>query len=161
VAAAPGTAARVPPVIRRSVLALTLAAAVTGCTSSPDPAPTAAPPVSASPPAWTEPAAYGFVLERRCDGGPPLGRYRVRVEGGAVASAERIDGQAASGEEEIEVPTLGGLVEMADVALADGAAATVAYDPVDGHPTAVTIDRSDETGPAAECFLISEYAPTS
>lgn len=130
-----------------------LAAALTGCTADPAPAP-APTTVAASPPAWTEPADYGFVLERRCDGGEDLGRYRVTVRDGAVTGAERIDGRTAAGEEEIDVPSLGQLMELTRTAIDDGAQATTVHDPADGHPTEVVIDRGD--GP--ECFRISEYA---
>ena len=84
----------------RAVAALAVLALTGGCTSSPSPTP--APTAQASPPAWKEPADYGFVLERRCEGRESLGTYRVTVAGGQVASAERIDGRTAKGEEEIE-----------------------------------------------------------
>ncbi|MFI7597924.1 DUF6174 domain-containing protein [Actinoplanes sp. NPDC049681] len=128
-----------------------------GCTSSPDdakPAPSAA----ASPPAWTEPASYGFVLERRCEGRPSLGVYRVTVENGKVTSTDRVDGRPAGGEEDIEVPTLGGLLELARTAAEDGGHMSTSADPADGHPVAVSFDVS-EKGDNAEntCFRISDY----
>ena len=126
-------------------------------------APTAAP---ASAPAWTEPADYTFVADRQCQGGPSLGKYRVTVAGGEVTNVERIDGKTASGEEEIEVPTLAGILELAQTAADDGGATTVKADPADGHPVAVTFDVSDGSEPeaggeGATCFTISEYAPRS
>jgi hypothetical protein len=141
-------------VIRRFCAGLVVFAALAGCTSTsdPDPAPSAS--VVASPPPWSEPSDYGFVLERRCDPAPSQGRYRVVVTDREVADVDRIDGGTATGEEEISVPTLAELVEMAQTALDDGAEVTSAFDPGDGHPTAVTIDRSDEKA----CFLITDYA---
>lgn len=145
--------------MRRIVAGLAVVAVLAGCTSTadPDPAPTAT--TVASPPPWTEPDAYGFVLERRCDPAPAEGTYRVTVTGRQVDGVERIDGRTATGEEEIGVPTLGELLELAETAQDDGAQATLAFDPADGHPTAVTIDRSDDEGPDKACFLITEYAP--
>ncbi|MCA2212222.1 DUF6174 domain-containing protein [Jidongwangia harbinensis] len=143
--------------MRRFCAGLAVLAALAGCTSTadPDPAPSAS--VVASPPPWSEPSDYGFVLERRCDPEPSAGRYRVVVREREVADADRVDGRTATGEEEISVPTLAELVEMAETAQADGAEVTSSFDPGDGHPTAVTIDRSGEKA----CFLITGYAPRS
>jgi hypothetical protein len=146
----------------RALCGIALVAALAGCT---DDEPAAAPPTSVAPasvPAWTEPADYAFVADRQCEGGPSLGRYRVTVTGGEVAAVERIDGRTASGEEEIEVPTLTGILELARTAADDGGSMTVKADPADGHPVQVAFDVS-EAGEAegATCFLISDYAPGS
>jgi hypothetical protein len=109
-----------------------------------------------SPPAWTEPAAYRFVADRKCGEGPSLGRYRVTVQDGEVASTERIDGRTAAGEEEIQVPTLGELKDLAATAAEDGAEASISLDPADGHPAEIRITRDTE-----ECFVITEYAPVT
>ena len=149
--------------IRQPLLAAAaLVVLLAGCTSPSDPAPaatTAAAPASA--PAWTEPANYSFVADRRCGEGESLGRYRVLVTGGTVSSSERIDGRTAEGEEEIQVPTLGELLELANTAVEDGADATTVLDPADGHPVEVSINRAEEASGGADCFRISEYAPTS
>ncbi len=138
-------------------LAVVLAAG--GCTSGTGkPAPDTVASVAASAPAWTEPATYGFVLDRKCGSGPSDGRYRVSVSGGRVATADRIDGKTASGEEEIDVPTLKELLDMARTATDDGAKVTTALDRTDGHPVAVSIDVSDGS-PA--CFAISDYKPAN
>lgn len=137
--------------------ALILAAA--GCTSDPEPAPAPAGSTAASAPAWTEPANYSFVVDRKCGDQPSLGRYRVSVLGQAVAGTERIDGRTASGEEEIEVPSLGGLLELAQTATEDGADATTKFDAADGHPLEISINRAEEATGGADCFLISDYAP--
>jgi hypothetical protein len=71
-------------------------------------------------------------------------------------TADRIDGKTAAGEEEVDVPSLRELLEMAQTAADDGGAVTTTLDPADGHPTEVSIDVSDEKGPA--CFVISDYA---
>ena len=144
----------------RALCGIALVAALTGCT---DGEPAAAPPTFVAPasaPAWSEPADYTFVADRQCEGGPSLGRYRVTVTGGEVAGVERIDGRTASGEEEIEVPTLSGILDLAQTAADDGGSMTVQADPADGHPVRVSFDVS-EAGQAegATCFLISDYAP--
>jgi hypothetical protein len=109
-----------------------------------------------------------------------VGRYKVAVRNGAVVNSERLDavpgGQGASPSassdadlgpvtgkdgEEIKVPTLAGLITMARTAADDGGAVTTTYDTADGHPVKVVVNVSD-TGPSgAECFAVSDYAPTS
>ena len=148
----------------RALCGIAFVAALAGCT---DGEPAAAPQPSfvtpASAPAWTEPENYAFVADRQCEGRPSLGRYRVTVTAGQVAGVERIDGKTASGEEEIEVPTLSGLMELAQNAADDGGAMTVKTDPADGHPVLISFDVSDgsETAgeEAASCFVISDYTP--
>jgi hypothetical protein len=147
--------------MRPLLVAAAVVTLLAGCTSTPDPGPTPPASAPASAPAWTEPANYTFVADRRCGDGPSLGRYRVLVTGGTVSSAERIDGRTAAGEEEIQVPTLGELLELASTAVEDGADATTAFDPADGHPVEVSINRAEEATGGADCFRISEYAPTS
>jgi hypothetical protein len=149
---------------RLAGFALVVSLAVGGCTSA-DPTPW--PPTSAaapagSAPAWTEPAKYGFVVDRKCGDGPSEGRYRVAVEGGRVVTADRIDGRTAEGAEEIEVPTLRELLDMAQTATDDGAQVTTSLDRTDGHPTAVSIDVSDgAAGQDQACFLITDYQPAA
>lgn len=149
---------RLTPAICALVLVATAAA---GCTSSSPTSPAPASPkasAAGSAPAWTEPPKYGFVLDRKCGDGPSEGRYRVAVQNGAVVTADRIDGKTAEGEEEIEVPSLSGLLELARTAADDGGAVSTTLDPKDGHPTAVAIDLS---GADKSCFTITEYAPAS
>jgi hypothetical protein len=142
---------RLTPLFTAAVLVALLA----GCTSAPDPTP--GPSAAVPAPSFTEPARYGFVLDRKCGDGPSLGRYRVTVQDGEVVTADRIDGKLAEGEEEIDVPTLSGLLSLAQTAADDGGAVTAKVDPKDGHPTSVSVTVSDEDGPS--CFLISDYAP--
>ena len=142
------------------VCGLVMLAAVGGCTSSPDtPAPATNVSTAASAPPWTEPADYGFVVDRKCDTGPSLGIYRVAVQDHAVAGVSRIDGKTASGEEEIEVPTLAGLLELAQTAIDDGADATTTFDTADGHPIQISINRAEEATGGADCFIVTEYQP--
>ena len=135
-------------------------AAAAGCTSPAEtPPPAANVSTAGSPPPWTEPADYGFVVDRKCGDGPSLGVYRVAVQDHAVAGVSRIDGKTASGEEEIEVPTLAGLLELAQTAIDDGADATTTFDTADGHPVQVSINRAEEATGGADCFIVTEYQP--
>ena len=150
----------------RVVWAIALVTLVAGCTSSdPSPAPSAP---AGSPPAWTEPANYSYVLTRGCDAAKPVGRYQVTVASGAVSAADRLDASAvtpstsadvdlgpATGDsgEEIEAFTLQELIEMAQNATDDGAQVSTTYDNADGHPVKVSIDVGD--GP--ECWGVADY----
>jgi hypothetical protein len=148
----------VPPVKLRILAAALLLLA--GCTSGgDDPAPAPSATTAGSPPPWTEPADYSFVADRSCDGTTSTGTFKVTVAGGEIAKTERTDGKPTEGEEEIEVPTLGGMLEAVQTAIDDGAEATTTHDPADGHPTSVIINRAEEENGGATCFQISEYAP--
>jgi hypothetical protein len=144
----------VPPV-KLALAAVAALLALAGCTDDTTSAPAKTTTTAASPPAWVEPANYGFVVDRKCGGAPSEGRYRVTVANGEVTATERVDGKTAEGEEEIEVPTLGGMLDEVQTAIDDGADATTKFDGADGHPIAVTINRDD----VPACFLISDYAP--
>ena len=146
-----------------ALCAIALVAAAGGCTADRPSGTSSSPSAAAgSPPPWTEPAKYGFVLDRRCGAGPSEGKYRVTVSGGQVVTADRIDGRTAQGEEEIDVPTLRELLDMAQTATDDGGAVSTALDRSDGHPTAVSIDVSDGSSTEGKsCFTITDYAPAS
>lgn len=150
-----------------------------GCTSSGDGEPVvkdpSTPAAATSAPAWTEPAAYSFTLTRGC-GPTPLGEYRAAVKDGVLSTAERVGaapvvpsasaevelGPVTEGQqgEEIDVPTLGELVAMAETAGEDGAAVETTFDATDGHPVQVTINVEDDPA-AAECWHVTEYAPAA
>ncbi|MBL7256746.1 DUF6174 domain-containing protein [Paractinoplanes lichenicola] len=155
--------------LRKLPWAVALVALAAGCTSS-DPSPAPAPTSAGSPPAWTEPASYSYVLSRGCDDAEPLGRYQVTVASGAVSATERLDVTSvvpsagadedlgpATGQtgEEIEAFTLSELVEMAETATDDGAEVATTYDTADGHPVKVSID----VGEGPECWSVSDYKP--
>ena len=57
------------------------------------------------------------------------------------------------------MPTLGGLLELAQTAIDDGADATTRFDATDGHPIEVSLNRAEEATGGADCFLISDYTP--
>jgi hypothetical protein len=109
------------------------------------------------------------VLTRGCDAAKPLARYRASVRDGAVVESERLDvvtdappsepavdlGPVGGADgEEIAVPTLGELLQIAETASADGGEATTTIDAKDGHPVRVVVNVAE-----AECFTVSEYAP--
>jgi hypothetical protein len=157
-AATPPASSAAPPVSSATPAALPPGSA----TPAVPPASSAASEVPAvSAPPWTEPARYGFVLDRRCDGGPSMGRYRVSVKNGKVVRADRIDGRTAAGEEEIDVPSLAELLTLAQTAADDGGEVTTKFDATDGHPIAVSFNVSGEGTDGASCFTITEYRPVS
>jgi len=155
---------------------IALVAVAGGCKDSgtPSAAPSFVAPVAASSaPPWTEPASYHFLLTRGCDAAKPLGRYQVTVRGGAVASSQRLDraeaepsspgavdlGPATGQDgEEIEAPTLRGLLDLVQTAADDGGEVTESFDATDGHPVKVSFDVSGDG--EAECFAVSDYAAT-
>ncbi len=151
-----------------------VAAVLSGCSShAASPSPSGATPAAGgSAPPFTEPAAYSYLLTRGCDASSPRGRYRITVQDGDVTKSERLDAPAPASPsapdvdlgpmvgqdgEEIEAPTLPGLLSMAQTAADDGGAVTTVLDSRDGHPDKVTIDVGDGSGP--ECFSVSEFAP--
>ena len=151
-----------------AVAGLLAVACVAGCANGGGNAPAAGPvaasgaasPASSSA-AWTEPDRYGFVLDSTCGERALIGRFRVAVAGGRVIRTEGLD-DAAKRAVQLRladlVPTLGQLVVEAQTAREDGAAvARTDVDPVDGHPTAITIDRSTDAIDDESCYVISEY----
>ena len=156
-----------------------LVAVVGGCTSHAE-TPTfhgpesSAPVAAASAPTFSEPASYTFTLTHGCDDAAPLGRYKVSVRSGAVTNAQRIGGSAApsaaapsdadlgpvNGQngEEIDVPTLGELRQMAQTATDDGAQVTATYDGTDGHPVKVIINVTDQGASGDDCWTVADYA---
>ncbi|GAA0560162.1 hypothetical protein GCM10010172_49100 [Paractinoplanes ferrugineus] len=155
-----------------------LVAAVGGC-SARDDTPTwtaASPTASASAPspvnadkapAYAEPFQYSYTLTRGCDAKAPLGRYNIVVKSGDVIDSKRlgasvqaspsaqVDLGPAAGQdgEEIDPPTLAGLITMARTAEDDGAQVTATYDAKNGRPVKLEIKADDET----ECFAVSDY----
>ncbi|GIE97048.1 hypothetical protein [Paractinoplanes rishiriensis] len=124
---------------------------------------------AASAPPFVEPAAYSYVLTRGCDPAAPVARYRATVRDGVVVTSERLDAAIRAspsdppvdlgpigGEdgEEIEVPALGQLLQIAETASEDGGAVTTTFDAKDGHPVTVVVDVEEP-----ECFSVSEYRP--
>jgi hypothetical protein len=115
----------------------------------------------ASPPAWTEPAGYSFVLESTCGERPLVGKFRVAVANGAVTTVDGLDTAAKRSLEVREadlVPTVGQLMTEAETAREDGAEVVQTdHDPVDGHPTLIRIDRVAGETADESCYTITEY----
>ncbi|MEV6348649.1 hypothetical protein [Actinoplanes sp. NPDC051851] len=159
----------------RALCALLLVGLVSGCSSSEsddptftDPVPSAVP--ASAAPAWTEPASYTYVLTVGCDADQD--RYSATVENGEVTRYGQAGASAAptasadvdlgpiteDGGEEIEVPSLAQLLDMAQTTADDGGQVSTEYDAADGHPVKVTINVTDEAS-EAECFGVADYVP--
>jgi hypothetical protein len=155
---------------------------IAGCTSHAE-SPTfhggepSAPVAAASAPSFSEPVSYTFTLTHGCDAAAPLGKYKVTVRSGAVTSTQRVGGSAApsaaassdadlgpaNGQngEEIDVPTLGELRQMAQTATDDGGQVTTTYDGADGHPVKVIINVADQGASGDDCWAVADYRPSS
>jgi hypothetical protein len=149
----------------RVVCAVALMVLAGGCSSGTEVGPDEPGPSGSrsagSPPEWDEPADYSYVVERRCEGKESLGTYRVEVAGGQVSTVTRTDGKSDIGEEEGDLPTLSGLVRLAETAAEDGAEMTVTSDLTDGHPILVAFDVSEGgTNDDNTCFHVTQYRPS-
>ena len=98
------------------------------------------------------------------------------MRAGVVASSQRLDraeaepsssasvdlGPATGQDgEEIEVPTLKGLLGLVQTAADDGGEITESFDATDGHPVKVTFNVAGGASPGgAECFTVSDHAVT-
>ncbi len=114
--------------------------------------------------AWTEPASYTYTVHSTCGERAFLGKFRVSVAAGKVTKAEGLD---ESGKRWVAegpkngVPTLAGLVTEAEDARKRSAdVATVDTDPVDLHPTKITIDLSKNSIDDEICYAITDYRTT-
>lgn len=112
-------------------------------------------------PAWSEPAAYTFVLNSTCGERELIGRFRIAVAAGRVTRVDALDGpaeQAVQIREGELAPTLAQLMVEVQTARDDGAhLVRTDVDPSDGHPTAVQIDRDADAVDDELCYAISEY----
>jgi hypothetical protein len=168
---------RLSAVIAARATALAVVAVVmTACSPTPDrsegptpspeeqtPAPTFAPSIAPSPSSaafeWKEPPDYLFTLDSSCGERALIGRFRVEVRDHVVVRVEGLNAQgrnvAASTDPSL-FPTLANLMDMAVQARAAGAhEATFEFDPSDGNPTFVRIDRDLATIDDEECYAIS------
>jgi hypothetical protein len=157
-----------------SVVVMVVASALVACARpvvEADPGPGGTPPTStpgagpgrvAASGAWREPPSYTFTLDSRCGERDLIGRFKITVEGGTVTKAEGLDEPAMRMLENrplSALPTLGALLRLIDDARSAGAAAAgVEFDPTDGHPTEITIDRERNAIDDEECYLILAYA---
>jgi hypothetical protein len=158
------------PTLRRwlvASLALTLlgyATALAGCATARTGQPPGVDPAAGADD-WSEPASYAFTLESACGERDLIGTFRVIVMDGKVTAAEGRDDSARrmlAAREPRTVPSLGDLLDQAGQARRDGAdVVDTAFDPVDGHPTKITIDRVRQGIDDEECYTISDFVVTS
>ena len=102
-------------------------------------------------PTWQEPPAYTFTLTMDCNrgGGTWEGIYVVN---GEVRYVPPTGGQLP-----YYLPTLGELLTQALAGQANGVEVELATDPVDGHPTFVGFNMSQQAIDGALCYRISDY----
>ena len=144
---------------------LTLAVATLAACATPGVSVAPAGTLSAGPSsagAWQEPADYSFAVTSSCGERGFLGDFEVVVAEGEVVESQWRD--PASGAwtpvDQLEsVPTLGDMLEEVRVASDDPEAGEVYLesDPVDGHPTAVSVDHIENAIDDESCYVITEY----
>jgi hypothetical protein len=122
---------------------------------------------------WVEPSRYEFVMRSSCGERNRLGTYRLKVVGGRVEKAERLDETARWDPIDVhDLPTLAVLLNRAAYALggtydpsfgrSESAApsppfVTIETDPTDGHPTLISIDWIPEAVDDEECYRIQDF----
>jgi hypothetical protein len=145
-------------------LAVLAAAGLTGCASGPAVDPDVA--VSAST-AWAAAGSddYAFTLTSSCGERLLLGTYRVTVTDGAISDVVGVDetGVRIVGEGHdlaAEIPTLSALqTRVLDTDADDVTEAT--FDPTTGYPASVTFDPNPQGIDDEECYVVTDYAPTT
>ena len=148
-------------------LAAVLPLAVATLAACATPGGAAAPAASTGSPSsggWQEPAAYSFAVTSSCGERGFLGDYQVIVAGGEVVEAQwrdRTSGAWAPFDQLEAVPTLGDMLEEVREASEDPEAGEVSLetDPVDGHPTAISVDHIENAIDDESCYLITDYQP--
>lgn len=99
------------------------------------------------------PDSYRYVLESSCGERGFLGRYRVLVRGGVVASVKNLNDDYPYQPDLDEVPTLTRLVEMAESAGPDAVVELVLDDA--GLPRSLEIDHLPNAIDDEECYEVS------
>jgi hypothetical protein len=116
----------------------------------------------ATPPAWTEPAAYKFTLKSSCGQGALEGTFQSVVKNGVVVQNVGLDAAARKAlmlRLSKLVPTLGEIEAEVSTARRQGAdEVVVEHDPADGHPTAARIDPDKDALGDEYCYEISDYS---
>ena len=132
---------------------------VIGCSTDSE-MPSAGPPSSSATSADTPaasgstiPDSYRYVLESSCGERGFLGRYRIVVRDGAVASVKNLNDDYPYQPDVAEVPTLAGLLEKAESV---GPQAVVDLD-LDGAglPKYLEIDHEPNADDDEECYEVS------
>ncbi|MBM2614524.1 hypothetical protein JIG36_03015 [Actinoplanes sp. LDG1-06] len=139
--------------VRRWAAAAATVAVLAGCGGRAEPA---------APVAWTEPAAYTYVLESSCGERALIGRFRITVEKGAVAGAVGLD---EPGRQMVEtgrsepIPSVGMLIDQLNDARVAGAHEADLETGADGVPTRITIDPEKNAVDDESCYAISDLTP--
>lgn len=114
-----------------------------------------------APTTWTVPAKYGFTLDSQCGERALIGRFQVTVQDDKVVRAEGLDDAARRAlmlRVADLVPTLRQLEAQAEKARSEGAdAVEIERDPIDAHPTKISIDESRNAVDDEECYTIEDY----
>ena len=118
----------------------------------------AVPSVPSPPAEWAEPGAYSYQLFSTCGERGGIGRFHVVVEGGNVVSfvgTDEVGLRHAPLMTNEDVPTIGGLVTLAEEARSAGAdEVTLQTDPATGQPIALEIDRILNGIDDEECYYV-------
>ena len=118
-------------------------------------------PAQAPPPTWTPPAKYAFVLGSQCGERLLIGRFRVTVQDDRVVESVGLDDSSRRVlmvRMADVVPTLRQLEQEAETARQAGAdEVRIERDPVDAHPTKITIDYETNTIDDEACYTIEDY----
>lgn len=100
------------------------------------------------------PDSYRYVLESSCGERGFLGRYRVVVRDGVVVSVKNLNDDYPSQPDVAEVPTLAGLVDMAE-SVSSEAVVSLTLDGA-GLPRTLEIDHLPNAIDDEECYEVSE-----
>jgi hypothetical protein len=149
-----------------AVLAVPASAALSACASGAGPAVDPAVAVSAST-AWAAAGSddYAFTLTSSCGERLLIGTYRVTVTDGTITEVVGVDetGVRIAGEGHdlaSQIPTLDELqVRVLDTDADDVTEAT--FDPSTGYPASVTFDPEPQAIDDEECYVVTDYAPTT
>ncbi|RBM22438.1 hypothetical protein DEH69_04280 [Streptomyces sp. PT12] len=114
-----------------------------------------------------EPDTYRYTLESRCGERDFIGAYAISVANGEVVEVAALDASAKAylgrgG----DVPTIAGLLDLAEQARHEGADEVTTDYPDgapegEGPPSALTIDRDADAIDDEECYTISDYTPAA
>ncbi|MBW1597090.1 DUF6174 domain-containing protein [Streptomyces sp. JJ38] len=135
------------------LLLVPLALPLAACAQEAQPAP------GRDAPEWSEPPNYAYTLTQSCGFNVLGGTYRVTVTEGRTTEWEPVGENHTPGN--VEVPTIGGLLEKAEKAERDGADSVEVKRAEDGRPTLIEIDRYANGIDDEVCYEITGYEPAS
>ncbi|MCZ7414910.1 MULTISPECIES: DUF6174 domain-containing protein [unclassified Streptomyces] len=106
-------------------------------------------------PEWSEPSDYAYTLTQSCGFNVLAGTFRVTVTEGRATEWEPVGENPAPGN--VEVPTIGGLLEKAEKAERNGADSVEVERADDGRPTLIEIDRYANGIDDEVCYEITGF----